>query len=77
MLDEMIFDVLVGNLMKWMPWGACRSTLVELSGENPQNHYFTLGLPPTQDSSHHDDYYIFSRESQPKPPFATGILGGG
>ena len=36
-----------------------------------------LGLPPTQDSSHHQDYYIFSRESQPKPSFATGILGGG
>ena len=22
-----------------------------------------LGLPPTQDASHHQDYYIFSRES--------------
>ena len=36
-----------------------------------------LGLPPTQDASHHQDYYIFSRESQPKPSFVTGILGGG
>ena len=24
---------------------------------------YWLGLPPTQDSSHHQDYYIFSRES--------------
>ena len=23
----------------------------------------TLGLPPTQDSSHHQDYYVFSRKS--------------
>ena len=38
---------------------------------------YTLGLPPTQDASHHQDYYIFSRESQPKPSFNTGILGGG
>ena len=33
--------------------------------------------PPAQDSSHHPDYYIFSRESRTKPSFATGILGGG
>ena len=26
---------------------------------------------------HHQDYSIFSRESQPKPSLATGILGGG
>ena len=40
----------------------------------------------TQDASHHQDYYflniyiyvyIFSREAQPKPSFATGILDGG
>ena len=24
---------------------------------------YKLGLPPTQDASHHQDYYIFSRES--------------
>ena len=24
---------------------------------------YRLGLPPTQDASHHQDYYIFSRES--------------
>ena len=35
-----------------------------------------FGLPPTQDSSHHQDYYIFSRESQPKPSFAT-VTGWG
>ncbi len=38
---------------------------------------YQLGLPPTQDSSHHQDCHIFSRESQAKPSFATGILGGG
>ena len=32
---------------------------------------------PPPSKSHHQDYYIFSRESQPKPSFATGILGGG
>ena len=37
---------------------------------------YTLGLPPTQDASHHQDYYIFSRESQPKPSFAT-VTGWG
>ncbi len=33
---------------------------------------YDLGCPPAQDSSHHQDYYIFSRGSQPKPSFATG-----
>ena len=28
-------------------------------------------------NSHHQDYSIFSRESQLKPSFVTGILGGG
>ena len=37
---------------------------------------YYLGLPPTQDASHHQDYYIFSRESQPKPSFAT-VTGWG
>ena len=32
---------------------------------------------PLPSSSYHKDYYIFSRGSQPKPSFATGILGGG
>ncbi len=32
---------------------------------------------PPPSNSHHQDYYIFSRGSQPKPSFATGILGGG
>ena len=30
-----------------------------------------LDLPPTQDSSHHKDHYIFSRESRIKPLFVT------
>ena len=33
--------------------------------------------PRTQDSSHHQDYHIFSRGYLPyKPSFATGKLGG-
>ena len=31
---------------------------------------------PPPSNSHHQDYYIFSRGSQPKPSFATGIVGG-
>ena len=42
-----------------------------------ENIWYKLDLPPTQDCTHHQDYYIFSRESRPKPSFATGILGGG
>ena len=35
-------------------------------------------LPPSQDASHHRDFHTFVvRESQPKPLFVTGILGGG
>ena len=33
--------------------------------------YYNLGCPPAQHASHHQDYYIFSRGSQPKPSFAT------
>ncbi len=29
----------------------------------------------THDGSHHQDYYIFSRESQPKSSFMTSIVG--
>ena len=36
----------------------------------------TLGCPPSQDSSHHQDYYIISGGSQPKPSFAT-VTGRG
>ncbi len=32
---------------------------------------------PPPSNSHHQDYYILSRGSRPKPSFATGILGGG
>ena len=42
----------------------------------PQKKQFILGLPPNQVDSHHQDYSIFSRESQPKPSFVTGIPGG-
>ena len=38
---------------------------------------YNLGCPPAQNSSDHQIYYIFSRESQAKPSFVTGILGGG
>ncbi len=38
---------------------------------------FRLGLPPaTQDASHHQDYYMSSRESQPRPSFAK-VTGWG
>ena len=39
-----------------------------------------MGIPwvvPPHNNSRHQDYYIFSRGSQPKPSFTTGILGGG
>ena len=39
--------------------------------------YYSLDMAPSQDSSHHKDYYIFSRISRTKPSFAAGILGGG
>ena len=32
---------------------------------------------PPPSNSHHQHYYMFIRESQPKPAFVTGILGGG
>ena len=41
-----------------------------------KNYEYTLGLPPTLDASHHQDYYIFSRESRTKPSFAT-VTGWG
>ena len=31
---------------------------------------------PLPSKSHHQNYYISSRGSQPNPSFATGILGG-
>ncbi len=34
---------------------------MDMSGELLVNDH--LGCPPSQDSSHHQDYYIFSRES--------------
>ena len=43
---------------------------------NPNEGRYTLGCPPAQDSSHHQDYSVFSRGSQPKPSFAT-VTGRG
>ena len=37
----------------------------------------TCWVVPPPSNSHHQDYYILSRGFQPKPSFATGILGGG
>ena len=37
----------------------------------------TWNYPPPRLLKIHSDYSIFSMESQPKPPFVTGILGGG
>ena len=42
-------------------------------GFNSIGIYF--GLPPTQDSSHHQDCYVFGRGSHPKLSFAL-LLGG-
>ena len=38
---------------------------------------YNLGLPPTQLQSPPGLLHFLARESQPKPSFATGILGGG
>ncbi len=37
---------------------------------------YVLGCPPAQDASHHQDCYVFSRGSRPKPSFAT-VTGRG
>ena len=43
---------------------------------NKKTHEVDGNYPPTSKSDHQDSY-LFSRESQPKPSFVTGILGGG
>ena len=48
---------------------------VQLSRMKNDQLGWMLGLPPTHDSSHHQDY-IFSRESRTKPSFAT-VTGWG
>ena len=50
-----------------------------LSGRCPRSLAFVGAnrSPPTQDAGHHQDYYIFSRESRTKSFFAAGILDGG
>ena len=35
--------------------------------------WYTMYLPSTQDSSHHQDYYVFSVENPCKPWFGTGV----
>ena len=39
--------------------------------------YGIFWVVPLPSNSHHQDCYVCSRGSQPKPSFATGILGGG
>ena len=60
------------------PWIQVTWELQKIFGLDP---WIFLGiiffcLPPTQDASHHQDYYIFSRESRTKPSFAT-VTGWG
>ena len=38
--------------------------------------YSNLGVAPSQDASDHQNYYIFNRESQPKPSFTTVTVRG-
>ena len=45
--------------------------------QKSHTHTHTPWVVPPPSNSHHQDYYIFSRGSQPKPSFATGIPGGG
>ena len=52
-------------------------SMLNLRGCNLNVGLHTLGCPPSQDASHHQDYYIFSRGSQPKPSFATVTGRGG
>ena len=63
----------------WFCWGLFKLSTGSIS-VNIYIYMYTLSileLPPSQDSSHHQDSPIFSRESQAKPSFVTGILGGG
>ena len=57
--------------------GPCCQRGMALSAAGGALSGYCLGCPPAQDASHHQDYNICSRESQTKPSFATGILGGG
>ena len=52
-------------------------TVKRLKGELKTSEGNSLGLPPTQDASHHQDYETFlAGKSQPKPSFAT-VTGWG
>ncbi len=46
------------------------------SAAHPVSNVY-LGLSCPGCNRHRQDHYIFSRGSQPKPSFASGILGGG
>ena len=50
---------------------------LQMSSKCSSTCVYSLGVAPSQDASDHQEYHIFSRGSQPKPSFATGILGGG
>ncbi len=44
----------------WVSWIYMVTLVISLFS---YSDYHTLDLPPTQDASHHQDYYIFSRKS--------------
>ena len=74
----------VSMCLNWLAWFIPKEVDV-LPEQKPANlalksrwHDMTRSwVVPPPSNSHHQDYYIFSRGSQPKPSFATGILGGG
>ena len=55
--------------MKWSDW------LLSMLKSRLNQGGSTLGCPPSQDASHHQDYFIFSRDPY-KPSFAT-VTGSG
>ena len=66
MLD-MRTEVVSGNYIR---------SSADWDGTTKKTEGITWVVPPPS-NSHHQDYYIFSRGSQPRTSFATGILGGG
>ena len=67
-------------------WNLFQPFILTMYGSEILHHgvgsLFVYSMPicwvvPPPSNSHHQDYYIFSRGSQPKPSFATGILAGG
>ena len=47
-----------------------------MASEVSIEHGYSLDLPPTQDSTHHQDYETLLVGNPYKPSFVTGILGG-